>query len=255
MDDQFEIILRGKGSDIRSDFYEPIVIPTEEYDAKIGLKSFSTYNNIPNIVENKNNRCKIKVPGQDYRIFSLDTGAYELQVIAIHMVEWIQVTFPTLKDVEEKFSLNGNNATSKAEFLFKDDYGIDFDVENSMHNLLGFDKKDYFKGVGLHVGKRIVNITNVTQLIFNCNVTSSNYMNGKEMPFLYSYGINTPAGYKLYRELTNISYKSLTTSQISHIRVWILDENASPVNLRDDELTVTLSLKFIPKVTKVSLER
>ena len=80
-------------------------------------------------------------------------------------------------------------------------------------------------------------------------------MNGKEMPFLYSCGINTPAGYKLYMELTNISYKSLTTSQISHIRVWILDENASPVNLRDDELTVTLSLKFIPKVTKVSLER
>lgn len=66
-----------------------------------------------------------------------------------------------MKDVEEKFTLNENNATSKAEFLFKDDYGIDFDVENSMHNLLGFDKKDYFKGVGLNVGKRIVNITNV----------------------------------------------------------------------------------------------
>ena len=124
-----------------------------------------------------------------------------------------------------------------------------------MFELLGFNKKDYFKGVGLHVGKRIVNITNVTQLIFNCNVTSSNYMNGKEMPFLYSCGINTPAGYKLYRELTDISYKSLTTSQISHIRVWILDEHASPVNLRDDELTVTLSLKFIPRVTKVSVEK
>ena len=66
---------------------------------------------------------------------------------------------------------------------------------------------------------------------------------------------SSSAGAKLYRELTDISYKSLTTSQISHIRVWILDENASPVNLRDDEVTVTLSLKFVPKVTKVSLEK
>ena len=70
MDDQYEIILRGKGSDIRSDFYEPIVIPTEDYHAKIN--SFSTYNNIPNIVEGK---------------VKLESGAYELSVIAIHMVE------------------------------------------------------------------------------------------------------------------------------------------------------------------------
>ena len=252
--DNFEIILRGKGSDISSDFHKPITIPTDFYQAKIGVKNFSTYNNIPNIVEGVNNRIKIKVPGNDYRIFKLETGAYELSVIAKHMVNWIQVTYPKLEKVEENFALTGNKATSKAEFLFKDDYGIDFEVEGSMNDLLGFNKKDYFKGIGLYAGKRIVNITNVTQLIFNCNITTSNFINGKEMPFIYSCGVDVPAGYRLSRELTDISYKNLNTTAISHIRVWIVDEFGLPINLRKDDLTVTLKIIFVPLVTKVAVE-
>ena len=159
---------------------------------------------------------------------------------------------PELEKVDEKFQLNGNNATSKAEFIFKDDYGIDFNIEDSMFDLLGFDKTDCFKGIGLHRGKRIVNITNVTQLISNCNCTRSNFINGNEMPFIYNCTLNVPAGYRLTRELTDISYKRLNTSQIGHIRIWIVDEHGAPVNLRKDDLTVTLTLKLIPKVAKVS---
>ena len=252
--DNVEIIVRGKGSDISTDFYEPIDIPTDIFEAKIGLKSFATFNNIPNVVEGRNNRLKIKVPGHDFRVFTLDTGAYELKVIAKQMLEWIQVTYPTLEKVEENFKLIPNYATSKADFFIKGDYGVDFEVNASCYELLGFDLKDNFKGTGLYPGKRIVNITNVTQLIFNCNLTTSNYINGKEMPFIYNCGINVPAGYRLSRELTDIAYKNLNTLQITHIRIWIFDEHGAPVNLREDELTVTLSLKFERRVTPVAIQ-
>ena len=251
--DDVEIILRGKGSDIATDFYEPINIPTDLFEAKLGVKSFATYNNIPNIVEGWNNKLKVKVPGHDYVVFKLDTGAYELKVIAQQLVEWMKVTYPTL-DIEENFNLIPNYATSKAEFIIKGDYGIDFEVDASCYELLGFDKNDKFSGTGLYPGRRIVNITNVTQLIFNCNLTTSNYINGKEMPFLYNCGIDVPSGYKLTRELTDIAYKNLNTSQISHIRIWILDECGTPVNLRDNDLTVTLSLKFARRVLAVTVQ-
>ena len=55
------------------------------------------------------------------------------------------------------------------------------------------------------------------------------------------------------RELTDITYKSLTTSQISHIRIWIVDQDGAPVNLRKDELAVTLSLKIAPRIPQVSI--
>ena len=102
-------------------------------------------------------------------------------------MEWIAVTYPKLENVEENFRLIGNTATSKAHFVFKDDYGIDFVVEASLHNLLGFNKENRIQGIGRSPGKRIVNITNVTELIFNCNITRSNYIDGKEMPFLLWY--------------------------------------------------------------------
>ena len=250
--DDLEFIIRGKGSDISNDFYEPINIPIDEYDAKLGLKSFSTYNNIPNVVEGKNNKLMIKVPGHEYKVFALDTGAYELKTIAQQLMEWIKVNFPI--EVEEDFSLVPNYATSKADFVIKGDYGVDFEVDASCHELLGFDKTDKFVGTGLYSGRRIVNITNVTQLIFNCNLTTSNYINGREMPFLYNCGINVPSGYRLTRELTDIAYKSLNTSQISHIRIWIVDEYGTPINLREDDLTVTLSLKFTRRVLSVSVQ-
>ena len=252
--DDVEIIVRGKGSDISTDFYEPINIPMDLYEAKLGLKSFATYNNIPNVVEGVNNKLKVKVPGESkYAVFALDTGAYEVKVIAEQLLEWIQVKFPKLEKVEENFKLIPNYATSKVDWFFKGDYAVDFNVDASCHKLLGFDKDDKYKGTGLYPGRRIVKITNVTQLIFNCNLTRSNYINGQEMPFLYNCGINVPSGYKLTRELTDIAYKSLNTSQITHIRIWIVDEHGAPVNLRNDDLTVTLSLKFKRLVLPVAL--
>ena len=254
MDDNLEFIVRGKGSDISNDFLEPIVIPIETHVAKLGLKNFATYNNIPNIEERKNNQIKIKVPGKDnYELFSLETGAYELKIIAQQIVEWIEITFPDLKDVEDNFRLFGNEATSKAEFLFKDDYGIDFNVNYSICSLLGFESNRKFHGKGRYIADEIIDIANVSQLIFNCSLTESNYINGKEEPFLYNCGIDVPVGYRLARELTDISYNNLTTSQISSIRVWIVDQDGTPVNLRNDDLVVTLSLKLKERVTRVSL--
>ena len=59
------------------------------------------------------------------------------------------------------------------------------------------------------------------------------------MPFLYNCSADVAVGYRLTRELTDIAYKRLTTSQISHIRIWIVDEDGAPINLRKDELVVS----------------
>ena len=61
-------------------------------------------------------------------------------------------------------------------------------------------------------------------------------------------------GYRLARELTDIAYKNLTTSQISIIRVWIVAQNGVSVNLRNDDLVVTLSLKLTKRVTEVTIK-
>ena len=65
MDDNLELILRGRGSDISSDFLEPLIVPIETHVAKHGIKNYYTYNNMPNIETGRNNQVKIKVPGDE----------------------------------------------------------------------------------------------------------------------------------------------------------------------------------------------
>ena len=242
--DTLEFILKGEGSDLTVDFREPITIPVG-YEARLGLKGFVCYNNIPNITWNVNNAIRLKAPGKVYEICNLPTGAYELSYIYTHMREFIETLYPSLEDVDENFVVLGDEATSKTEIIFKDDYGIDFNIDNSMHEVLGFKKDDKFEGKGRYISENIVNITNVTQLIFCCNVIEANYINELQVPFLFNSAINVPPGFRMTRELTEITYKKLNTRQICSIRVWIVDEYGRPVNLRKDTLIVTLSLKFI----------
>ena len=225
-------------------FRKPITIP-DGYDARLGLKGFVCYNNIPNITRNENNCVRLKAPGKTYEICALPTGAYELKYIYTHMREFLEVNYPELKDVDENFLVRGDEATSKTEIIFKDDYGIDFNVDNSIHEVLGFKRGDKREGKGRYVSENIVNITNVTQLIFCCDVIEADYINELQVPFIFNCAINVPPGYRMTRELPRITYKRLNTRQICSIRVWILDEFGKHIDLRNDTLIVTLSLKYI----------
>ena len=300
-DVNFEFILRGRGSDISTKFSEPIIIPTNLYEGKIGLKGFVCYHSIPNVSQDVNNKILIKVPttattttsnrdagddddnddvgdyceeqvedlndtegssddggddgsGDGYFIVSLDTGAYEIKTINRFIHEAISQKYPKLKGVAEDFKLLGNGATLKAEFLIKKaGYGVKFDVQNSICSLLGFNRNDVFEKRGRFVAENIVDICPVTQLIFNTNLSECNYINSHESPFIYSASLDVPPGYRMMREIDNISYKNLTTNQISFIRVWLTDQLGRPIDLRNDELLVTLSLKLERLVARVEV--
>ena len=285
-DVNYEFIIRGKGTDISTSFCEPIIIPTDIYEAKIGLKGFVFYNSIPNVTQDVNNKISIKVPGDDdesaiigdddddgnssacgggggertdidsnaFVTYSLETGAYEISTINSQLQELLSQKYPKLKTLTDDFKLIGNDATGKAEFIVKKaGYGVSFNVEGSICTLLGFNKDDIFENQGRFVAGKIVDICPVTQLIFNTNVSESNYINDMETPFVYNCSIDVPPGYRISREINNISYKNLTTNQISFLRVWVTDQVGRPVNIRDDELLVTLSLKLEKLWTKVEV--
>ena len=46
MDVNLDFLLKGKESNISSDFYEPIIIPKDTYEARLGIKGFATYKTI-----------------------------------------------------------------------------------------------------------------------------------------------------------------------------------------------------------------
>ena len=95
----------------------------------------------------------------------------------------------------------------------------------------------------------------ILQLKVGSNFFETPCINGQEMPFLYNCSVDVPAGYRMSRELTSIAYKNLNTTRISHICIWVVDEHGTLVNFRDDDLTVTLSLRLIPRATTDRVEK
>ena len=239
-----EFILKGSGSDIRIFLPKPIIIH-ENSRASIGLKNFSTYNNITNIEKGRNSALKIKVPGtSEFTLVELETGAYELDTILKAIYDFIEQKYPSLKNVREDFKLIANEATSKCTIMLKGEYGIDFNVSNSICSVLGYDKSDIFKGTGRYTAKNIVMISTTSQLLFNCNIVESSYCNNIQIPLIYNCVIDVPAGYRLAREIHNISYKRLNTRQISNIHLWLTNESGAKITLKNDLLIVTLSLSI-----------
>ena len=126
-------------------------------------------------------------------------------------------------------------------------YGLDFDCEASIHKILGFERADRLEGVGRHIAGKIVDIISVTHLVVNTNVVESNYINEQLAPYLYACSLDSPPGYRIQREISNVCYKKLITNQISFLRCWLTDQHSSIVDIRGDELLIVLSMKLTPK--------
>ena len=241
-----EIIVTGKGSDLLTQFETPIYIKDDEY-AEIGMKSFSFYNSIPNITKDVNNCLQIAVPGSSYQNVALSTGAYEVSSIEREIIEWIKFKYPNLKDVDEQFKLEANSALLKAQFIFLNDYGFNFDVPNSIARTLGFNPKRKERGKGKYTGESIVKISNVSSILINCSISEPNFINNKFAQFIFNCTINVGNGFRLTRELTNITYKNVNTNQISSVRIWFTDERGHLLDIRNEQALVTLSLRISKK--------
>ena len=111
-----EIILQGRGSDLSVCFQEAIRVPAN-YEAKIGLKNFVTYNNISNVDETCN-RILIKVPGFDnYELITFDKGAYEVDTLCEKMQAEIQQRHPQLEnDVKNLKTTTDSLLTPRTRF-------------------------------------------------------------------------------------------------------------------------------------------
>ena len=249
-----EFVLKGKGSDICLRLPKPIDIP-EGYHASLGLKNFSMYNTIHNIKEGVNNCVKILSPcSTDWKTFKLESGAWELDTIAETLYSWIEHEWPQLKDVRKDFILTGEQATSKCVFIFKNAYGVDFNVEHSLCSVMGFRRSDRFVGRGVHKAPNIANIAGVTELLFNCNLVESSWLNTSHVPLLYSCVIDVPPGYRMFRDVQNVSYKKVNSPAIQIIHVWMSDENGRAVDIRDDSLVLTLSLNIVPSIASKNIK-
>ena len=223
-------------SDFRIHF--PISINLEQdLNYEIGLMWFSSYNSIYNITNENNNFVYSKDGGKTFIQFKLNPGAYELKEIDSELKKRI--------NIEGAISIQPQLSTGKIILNLGENIQIDFTRENSIRELLGFNKNIYKAKIN-HIGENLAKITNITDINIECDLVNGNYSNGILDNILYSFPANTvPLGYKFIERMNPPNYLPISKKSISDIYIRIIDQDGNLINFNGEKINLYLHLKQV----------
>ena len=217
-----------------------MIKPTEKFNfceailntTKLGLIRLSVYDSVFNITE-RNNQFIFTNPQSFHqidasKIFIIPPGSYELTDMA-----------DIIKQETNNNIIQLDKNTMKCKIVVKQGV-INFDVENSVASLLGFDNEIYSRVK--YTTNIIIDLMGFNTINFHCNIISGAKDNGEDTDVLYTFNLTEPPGYLINIIPTNILYQNVTKDRIEYIEFHIKDEYGRPIDFNGDVLNFTLHL-------------
>ena len=238
------IVVSGTNSRLYTRYEPPMEFLSSNTGYEMALYRLETYFSFPNI-DSTNNCIRISIDsGKNWLDLKIPTGCYGISGIN----ETLQRLLPNVNN-DKKFDrfylvLSGNRNTLKCVLeIMKDTTIVDFDVENSIRSVLGFEAKKYKGGSKRYESENNVNILRVNSILVNCDVIASSRINGMPASVIYNFFPNVSPGEKIICQPKHIIYVPLTMSIISSMTVWITDEQNNLLDLHGEELTLTFHIR------------
>jgi len=195
---------------------------------ELGLIDLTTYNSIPNIETNVNDKFYY---GDD-KVITIPEGSYEIEDIEKFVISKL--------DKEITFSLKANNNTLKAELCCS--VKVDFQKPNSLAKVLGFKPEIYDANIQ-HTSTLPIDIIKVNSIRVECNVTRGSFLNGQEGHVIHEFYPAEPPGYKIIEIPKNVIYLPVIAQTINTLTVSLRDQDGSLVNFRGERISVRLHLR------------
>ena len=235
MKQSFYLIQSGTNAKVETDF-----VPNLELDGpyEIALHSLETYYSFPNI-DAKNNKVRVSFDGTTWFDITFAVGCYEHKDINQELQRQCVVAGGKKDDIV----LEANKNTFQTIMIIKGKLKVDFTIDNSIRNVLGFNSKIYAHG--RHLSERTVDIMRVNSIFVHTDVIGSAYVNGSQAPVIYSFYPDIPPGGKIIVQPRVLIYLPVSISVISRLTSWLTDQSNELLNLRGEELTVKYHLRCI----------
>ena len=234
------IVMTGKGSRLRTFFNPPLEYNMSKVGYELALIRLETYFSFPNIGDN-NNSIKITIGKTSYDI-KIPTGCYDIDSInTVLQKQLLKLTGEGKK--EQHVTLTANKNTLSCVLEIKDDQTIvDFNIENSLRTVLGFNAKQY-KKQGTYESENIVNILSVNSILVHCDIIEGSRVNGELAPVIYNFFPDVSPGEKIVAEPKHLIYIPLTMNIIPSMTSWVTDQTGADIDLRGEELTLTFHVR------------
>lgn len=241
----FQISVSDTKSEINLEYNEGIKL-NGPYE--MCLKSFVTYNNIPNITEKNNIIIFINVkltevngkmvvaegtiPSQ--HIINLPTGTYELNEIFKLITE-----NPKIKNSNTVMRLNKNTFTVEIE----SEWYIDFTSPNSIGRTLGF-SSNIFSPNKKNISDLPVQLFTINTIKIKCNLIKCNIDNLKRNDnTLYEFPLKCESGEKIIERPISLCYYPINNDQIYQLHLRVVDQDDNLISFRGEKITITLGFQ------------
>ena len=117
-----------------------------------------------------------------------------------------------------------------------------FDDNSFFSTVLGFTSGWDYKHYNKYSSQKIVNLSSTNKIHLKCDVIDGSVVNGLEQPFLFSFVLDKPSGYKVFCEPETIHYKKIIESVLNIITFHLEDDNNEKVKFNGGTLTFTLQM-------------
>lgn len=226
---------KGKSSNFTIKLNPPVILnPNKDYMVALVNSElwYSWYN-----VTTSNNNFKY-FNGTDWVTVKVPPGAYNIKDIN----EEIKNQINDEGDNDEFVTLTANFNTSKTILRVNDNYKVDFDIDDGLRDLLGYDGKTL--SAGRHIGDKQINITNIHTVLIKCSLVSSSYLNGSTSDVIFNFSPNLPPGSLLSVQPNQLLYIPISrTEQISSITMKVTNQDDEEIEFNGERTTFFIAIK------------
>jgi hypothetical protein len=217
-------------SEFTIEFHPPIDLTNTE--RKIAFYSLATSNSKPNITEINNSFEVTK--GAEKKLIQIPVGNYRYKAIARHI------------KAASGAKLLPNEATGKSTIEIPQGVTINFNVDNSIAPVLGFEMKEYKYTGLLQESENMVCISRYNDIFVSCSVATGSWDNGRLANTIYSFYPDVPAGSHVTeraRQLLYLPFADSRKEKLDSMTIRICDQDGHLVDFRGELITITLCIK------------
>ena len=239
------IVISDSKTRLHTRYNPPMEFTPSKTGYEMALYRFESYFSWPNI-NLSNNAFRISVDnGKNWLDLKIPIGSYDIDGIneALHRLVKEKSNEEQGNESIEFFVLSGNKNTLKCVLrIMKESVIVDFDIENSIRSVLGFEAKKY-KGKKRYESENKVDILNVNSIFVHCDVINPSRVNGIPAPIIYSFFPNATPGEKIVSQPQHLVYMPLTLNVIPSMTVWVTDQKGNLLDFRGQELTLMFHIR------------
>ena len=95
---------------------------------------------------------------------------------------------------------------------------------------------------GSYKSDKAINITSIDKVHLKCDCIDGSIVNGIREPILYSFALDQPPDYTMYKEPKSKLFKKVNKSVLSHIRFYLEDDDHREVDFNGETISFTCQL-------------